>query len=982
MNDKATPTGESKRLLHRLRAKVRASLWLRVALFITAATATVIGCGWAGTEHSVRFNSYQTEREMGQLPPLPTLANGKTELREQWNSEDDWGDSEADISTKNVAELNALWDKAEAAEQSGDLHLTIALLRDYLARTSFGRDFWISAEYRQGRRNSAIDRLDALAALKHGAKAEAVQSYLAARSLYDEMTLDEVEGALAAVPSSESLRDNVAYLRAGLLYRMENYVDAASAFGKLARQFPRSEKREAALYMAALSLMKTSKSFNGTFGEEAHLQAGNRNSAGDAATLQEASPTPAAECCDDAWREARAAFKHLLGEFPRGRYNADARGWIAYLLLRAGDRAGALVEYYRLLGDQRDQNARVEAAFSLTFVRHHATDEEMRRVESELADEPAPALAYAYHNVYNYAVNPGCPFEYFYSDNGWDAKRDKARVSAIQRAELSHVAAFASSLMQRYPQARISGGFAVRVAGANLELGENLLAAQQSRRALLLNVRGEERARALWIEGVAEHRLHDYANARRTLSTLIAENPQGQFTEGARRLLAMAAEDAGDLDAALEQYLSLKYDTDVAYFIDVLMSPEQLEGFINRHPDAEQHDELLYALGIRHMREGRWDAARVVFARVRTTYGPSSAPYYASTTDCAQPPPGKRACFDPKDIDTGPGVTARLLLRDVRTIDDLERLERQAAQAEGDEAQAEALYQLASYQYQASTLLFYNPLAWKSGRFWNLSELHANGRYRATNEAAVLWRHMQEHEPIARALSLYLGIVRNFPQTRAARDALYTAAVCHERLANYNEYWRGMYAIGQHAGDRMVTYRDVRIAYPDYQLPRATYGWEPSTRTVRGGPGWAAPPKPQPRLTWRQHLKLSGERLWDWLGVFLKEQALGWLVAGLAVLSALFASFFAARARKLLHEHIGRRRVCGRGLRRWLNAYRAGQLKDTLSDEAQKFARLTAHQSLRLVLHPRGRLLLALNLLAHALLIALLVVIVQTLSPG
>lgn len=984
MSDKSLQGRERKRRFARARTQARASVWLRIALFIAAATATVIGCGWPGTEHSARFNGFQTEREMGRLPPLPTLANGKTDLREQWRSEELWDDpaSEAYTGEGRTAETNALWDKAEAAEQGGNLNLAATLLGDYLARTEVGRDLWFTPLYRQARRNSAIDRLDAMTSLKHGARAEAVQSYLDARRAYDEQSFDEVETALAAVPAIESLRDNVAYLRAAVSYQTESYDDAASAFGKLARQFPHSEKREAALYMAALSTMKTSESFTATTGDEAHLQAGRRDYSADSPAQREDGPPPLVECCDEAWRAARAAFQRLLGEFPRGRFSTDARGWLAYLLLRANDRAGALVEYYRLLGDQQDQSARVEAAFSLTLVRHHATDDEMRRVEKELADEPAPALAYAYHNIYNYATNPGCQFEDYYSDNEWEAKAQATRVSALQRAELAHVAAFASGLMQRYPRAEVGGSFSVRLAGANLELGENQLAAEQARRALALKVRGAERARALWIAGVAAHRLRDYTSARRTLSTLVAENPQGELTEGARRLLAMVAEDAGDIDAALEQYLSLKYETDVAYFVDVLMTTAQLENFIERHTDIAQRDELLYALGVRYMRARLWNDARRTLARVRTTSEQSGRFNYASESNPGQPSDSNYRRLDPKESDTGPGVSARLLLSDIRTIDDMERLEREVALAEGDEAKAEALYQLASYQYQSSTLLFYNPLAWKLGRYWNLSQLEANGRYRATGEAETLWRYMQEHEPIARALVIYLHVVRSFPQTRAARDALYTAAVCHERLSNYNEYWRAMYAAGQHAGDRMVTYRDVRIAYPDYQLPRATYAWEPSTRTVSGGPGWAAPPKPQPRLTRRQRLKQYVERFWEWLGVFWKEKALRWLVAGLAIVSALFASSFAASARKLLRAHMGRRRIRRRHLRRWLRAYRAGQLTHTLSDEAQALAQLIAHQALRLALHPRGRSVLALNLLAHGLLFALLVAIVRTLHPG
>jgi outer membrane protein assembly factor BamD (BamD/ComL family) len=1016
-------------VLRRLRESVSASLMLRVACFVSAATATVIGCGWIGTEHSVRFHPYQTEREMGRLPPLPTLANGRNDLPDDRQKEEDW-QVYYDASEQRAKEIEGIWEQAETAEQRGNLSLARTLLSDYLSRTTVSRYLWDTVQDRQSRRNSAIDRLDAMTALGRGSRASSVQAYLAARRAYDNPGAAENDGEavsgedetgvdksaeqlLAYVPTDENLRDNVAYLRAALSYQNGDYADAAAAFGKLARQYPRSEKREAALYMVALSTMKLSDSFTGTSGDEAHLRQGaadagettvegnteEKVSADATLTDEEKVSTDAtstgndagnsaqpAQCCDDAWRAARRAFNHLLESYPRGRYSSDARGWNAYLLLRADDRAGALAEYYRLLGDERDRNARVEAAFSLTFVRHHATDEEMRRVEAELEDEPSAALAYAYHNVYNYSVDPGCRLRYDYPDNEWEAKKLEEKKTTLQREELKHIVAFASRAMQHYRNASIGGGFSIRVAGANLELGENRLALEQSSRALSLNVKADERARALWIKGVALHRLHDYAGARRTLQTLLEENPQGEFTEDARRRLAMVAEDDGDIDAALEQYLILKYDVDVAYLIDVLMTPHQLEDFIEQHPNIERRDELLYALGIRYKRARLWDSARKAFRRVRTVPAANGFSYSAPEPECNQLTGFKYNCSDPKETDVGPGVTSRLLLNELRTIDELERHEREVASAEvaeDDEAGAEALYQLASYQYQSSEFLFYNGVAWKGERHWNLSALESNNTYRVTGEAETLWRYMQEHETIARALVIYLDVVRRFPRTRAARDAFYTAAVCHERLADYNEYWRFMYAAGLHAGDRMVTYRDVRAAYPAYQLPRGTLNWEPSTRTVDGGPGWAAPPKPQPRLSWRERLKLFGARLWEWLFNFWKQYALGWLEAVLTILSAFFAAHFATRTRKLLRLHLARhrsRRTLTRPLRRWLAANREGRLKNMLREETRALVRRTMRQSLRLVLHPRGRLILLANLLSHSLLIALLAAAMQALG--
>ncbi|HEX8889843.1 MAG TPA: outer membrane protein assembly factor BamD [Pyrinomonadaceae bacterium] len=980
------------------------ALALKVLICLAAATMTVIACGWMGTDQSVRFNSYQTEREMGRLPPLPTLADGKTELQESWGyeDEDEEDDSSYEEASQREKEINAVWDEASAAEQKGEMDHARTHLRQYLEMTKIARDPSAIFVDREQRRNSAIDRLDAMTALGKGAGLSTVQAYLDARRAYDsDKSVDEVNRAIAAVPANNQLTDNVAYLRAALLYRESDFAAASRSFNHLATHYPQSEKREAALFMSAVAMMKTSKSYTGISGDEAHQHAYNQDRAprGDAnaraTAIEEMNeePLPLADCCDSAWTKSLAAFRSLLSKYPRGRYSNDARGWIAYLRLRGNDRAGALVEYYRLLSDVEDRNAQLDAAFSLTLVRHHATDAEMQRVEMELEDEPAPALAYAYHEIYNYLINPGCQFLEDWPDNQWEADRQKEQKDSLERAGLERVVAFATRLMKRYTRAAIGGSFALRLASANLELGENDAALEQAKRALTLNVREQERARALWVKGVAEHRLHDYEHARSTLTTLVNENPQGELTEGARRMLAMSAEDAGDMDAALEQYLQLKYDTDVAYFIDVLMTPEQLNGFIERHPNFEKRDEFLYALGIRYMRLNCWSEARAAFARLKTT-GEDHDPYryisydsYAASQDChrQQPPGFSYRCDDPKDKDFGPGVTSRLLLSDLKTIDDIERLERDANEAQGDEAKAEALYQLASYLYESSTLLFYNPIAWHGMRHYQLITLQSGNKFRAPDEAARLWRDMQEHEPIARALVIYLDVVRRYPQTRAARDALYTAAVCHERLADYNDYWRSIYSQGLHAGDRMVTYADVKKAYPNYQLPRSTVGWEPVTRTVGGGPGWAAKPVPRPRLTLAARLRLRTNKIWTWFTGLWEDRLRHWIAVALSFASAFFASFCAGRARKLLRGQLARNR---NGLKRrrlkyrWLAAHRRGKLLRLVRAESKTFVRRARTLSLRLMLKASGRRALALNLAAHTLLIVLLVLMMQTMSSG
>lgn len=977
--------------------KVNTGHWLfpRMLLGIVVASATAIGCGWFGTQHSVRFNAYKSEREMGRLPPLPTLADGMNELRASWEMDDDRGQVDYSRAEASAKEVDNLWDNADAAERDEDLPRVRNLLRQYLERTTIARDLWFEPKDRQVRRNSAIDRLDALGALDRGSRVAPVRAYLEARRIHEgsEPDAEAIERALKLAGGDPNLADNVAYLKAAQLYEQSAYTEAAQAFSAVAQRYPRSEKRAGSLFMSGVALMKSSTTFDSSDQEEP-------------SDVNETGKSSDSEVADDAAREAIAIFKRIAKEDPHGRFTNDARGWLAYLLLKGHDRVGALVEYYRLLGDEHDENARIEAAFSLQLVRGRATDEEMTRVEELLAGEPDAALAYAYHNIYNYAIDSGPAYPPYQDDRITDSlgqvnyeaerarseereKEWKHELAMTERKEMSRVLDFSKRLVEHYPNLAIGGGFALRTAQANLELGDNESAVQFARRAIHAGVGGDQRAQALWTNGVAEYRLHHLEVARKNLGTLLTEYPSGRLVEGARRLQAMIAEDSGDIDSALAQYIALDYSLDVAYFIDVLMTTDQLAEFIQQHPDLPKTNELVYALGLRYLRANRWEEARQTFARVKVAASPDFD-MYADHAKCVY---GNVApdCDDPKDGESDaeqkPIITARLVMHDVQTANDLEALERAANQAKGDEAEAEALYQMASYQFEASSLLFYNPIAWTGGRYWNLSQLASEGRYRAANEPQILWNYMQEHDRMARALKIYLQVVNRFPKTRAARDSLYSAAVCHERLSNSNPYWRAAYEGGLHAGERMVTYADVKAAYPHYQLPQGTYGWQPATRTVSGGPGWSAPPKPEPRKprpTRLARAKKSVFKLIGSVGRFWDETGKHWTVVMILAAATLLVGGIAAWTRQMLRGEIVMLRI-GDGIPDaypWMQLFQIEPVELAPRAQAKLFLQSAKQRVWQLALDRQSRPVLAANVIAHSLFIWMFVVLLQALFVG
>lgn len=957
------------------------SFLMLIMLALITAAVTVFGCSWPGTSHSVRFNDYQSEREMARLPPLPTVASGLNKDQKNLNSaSEDFDYRDYSQSEDHSKKIDDLWERAERAEKDGDLRLAREVLTQYL---EIGEGY--------DRRNSATDRLDALAALDQGTNPLAVKAYLEARRLHDShKPAEEIDRLLDSIPD-RNLRDNVAYLKAAAQYQQRNFQEAATEFKALSAQYPRSEKREAALFMNAVATMKTSDTYIPDSGESDYDS-----------THSTKVPT------DQAWHDAFAAFQKAIDEYPRGKYFNDARGWQAYLHLRRNDRAAALAQYYRLLTDN-SENVRTEATFSLSFIRWSATDDELSRVEKDLVDEPQAALAYAYHNIYNYSIDPGIESPVYESVNDYQGNYDptatrlryaelqkewRKRVAAAAKKELTRTLEFSKLLMARYPKLSVGGAFALRAAQASEQMEDNQAAVNFAQRALQSRLTGEERAEALWTLGVAQHRLGRMDAARSSFAALVRDYPGINLIEGARRQLAIIAEDSGDIGAALEQYVALDYAIDVAYFVDVLMTPEQLAAFIQTHPDSPKKNEFTYALGLRYLRLNRWQEARQSFGQVKVKSTPDGS-VYSIGNNCYRDE--NRNCLDPKDGETGefgtPIVTARLIMRELQTANDLEALESAVTRAGGDEAVAEAMYQLASYQYEASTLLFYNPIAWQQDkvinpRYWNLSQLAGTGSYRAANEAQLMFDHMQEHDLPARALKIYLDVAATFPRTRAARDALYTAAVCHERLSNYNPYWRGIYENGLHAGNRMVTYDDVRAAYPNYQLPRGTLGWQPSTRTVNNGPGWAPPEPPPPkpkRLTKRERVKIFINEVSDHATAFWKEKGKRWLTESVIVFVLVFTIRLARKNQRRLRARIARQRIeQSREVVTypWFEWFWIDRVEPSRREQIRNFLGAKRQEFLELARDRRSRPVLLRSIVSHSAVTGLVISLVWTIWFG
>src|SRR5262249_23597046 len=248
-------------VVHRRRLGLAQSgVWLLLTCGVILLRAD--GCGWDySTDHSVRFN-IRDESEFARLPEIP--ADLQTDPDRMFSWGEDMApsyDEEYEEATRLEKQIAGAWAAARAAQAAGDLQGLGAQLREYLELTRGVRE--TLDKQLQEHRNWATDKLDALSALAEGSPRAAVISYLQARTLFDSgLSPQEVKLALAACKTDPNLRDNAAYLEAAVFYQTRVNIGYVS-FADVARDFPKSEKRETALLMSALTLLKEEKNSGG-----------------------------------------------------------------------------------------------------------------------------------------------------------------------------------------------------------------------------------------------------------------------------------------------------------------------------------------------------------------------------------------------------------------------------------------------------------------------------------------------------------------------------------------------------------------------------------------------------------------------------------------------------------------------------------------------------------------------------------------------
>jgi TolA-binding protein len=304
---------------------------------------------------------------------------------------------------------------------------------------------------------------------------------------------------------------------------------------------------------------------------------------------------------------------------------------------------------------------------------------------------------------------------------------------------------------------------------------------------------------ALYVLGSSARLSGEPGEAETHYREMIESYPESHLVGAAKENLALVHEAQGDYREALDVYYDLGYDLDVAYLVDAFLSLGELERYIEQNPAHPQFNVLVYSLGIRLMRQERFDDALETFERI-----PEDRLLEIGRV-------GDQFGFwnqDPElDIVRDPRVTAR----------DLKELHEQVESAGNNAAKADALYELASYHYELRNLLLYNPALWQGSRSFSFGYFYNPDASDDRGLEAVV-EHHHEHEDVYQTLQICQRIAEEYPNTEAAPKALYRGACAARRLAEFNPWWRDYDAENDLYGLAVEMMEALVERYPDSYL--------------------------------------------------------------------------------------------------------------------------------------------------------------------
>lgn len=439
--------------------------------------------------------------------------------------------------------------------------------------------------------------------------------------------------------------------------------------------------------------------------------------------------------------QSKKAIQTLLKNFPVTRFRQSALGWLGRCDYVMGRYAIAMEDYLRQLNASKSSEEQVSALSSVRYTSKKLSSDQARDFGNALrkSDDLLP---------------PYLDYRLFHTE----AKAE----------DLKSLAALASEALQANPKTKLSAAILARLGEISYLSGDHAKAANFANRALAEpGPQGIDLAH--YVRGGAAAKLKDDNKAIRDFEQLVEDFPRSYLRDSAKENLALLYEGKNEFGKALQIYFDLDYRPDAAFLLDARMSLAELRKFLDEHPSHPKTDLIRFSIGMKLLRADNFSDARAEFDKIK----PEALAQLSGSND-----PSQWAWVEGMDKLQNPITTAT----------ELEKLYQAAGTAKTDDEKAAALYQVANYYYDHRNLLLYNAGAWEGGRQllgWSWDDKVATS---ADNEAVTL--STLEQECLNRCKEICLELAATYPKTPTAPKAIYRAACCARRLADFNTWWR------------------------------------------------------------------------------------------------------------------------------------------------------------------------------------------------
>jgi len=562
---------------------VRAAVKAVCLLGLCLAAVSVLACDFANYP-SVHFNTKQPD--FGKPPPRDCIFRYDTGVRPLGCTPKKYNNYREDDQRRKRWEARGLEALANARQLESNGHFEQSMPHYHNA-----------LKHGEGVPADIGDREEIYKELTLSTDRKLLNEYLTARREYEfsrpGMGVDRLK-KLIANPQAGFLRAHAYYVLAAIQYDSKNYDEAALLFEQLAKRYPHSLRREAALIMIPRSLLLEPDSIE------------NSNTWNGVKTIVPKNV---------AVKRSRRALQTLLHDYPHTRFRRKASAWLTRCDYIAGHRVAALESYLHQYAQYPDDGS---SDTSVCFVSCALTRKEIRRFRADLRRSPFLLDAYL-----DYIMN-----------NRYELEKTMPKMSSL--------AAYA-----RRQRRRLSARVAANLAEAEYRQSHYRAAIAWSSHALLARSSAGKDL-ALYVRGASGRKSGRWVAAESDFRRLLRRYPRSYLCGAARENLALLYESHGRLDLALDQYYLLNYQEDSAYILDARMTTRQIASYIRSHPHHPQRHLLIYTLGIRQLRDNHYSRALATLSRLpekamQKLISEEQADYWEDTTHNQTHDPRKTA---------------------------------------------------------------------------------------------------------------------------------------------------------------------------------------------------------------------------------------------------------------------------------------------------------------------------------------------------